>query len=272
MKTILVATDFSPVAANAADYAADMAMAINADILLLHVHEIPVVYTEPPIAMNEADMTRGAERAMIRLEAELVVKTNNKLKINIEIRVGKFFPELETICERIKPYAVVMGSQGSTAAERLILGGHAVFAMKHLMWPLITVPPSVKFSSVKKIGLACDFDEVVETIPVDEIRTLVNDFHAELHILNTSKQKMYSPELVYESGVLRNMLKDIETGYHFIAYDDTDEGIIDFAEKNQIDLLVVLPKHHSLIDTIKYRSHTKQFVLHSHVPVMSLHQ
>ena len=272
MKTILVATDFSPAAANAADYAADMAMAIDADILLLHIYETPVVYMEVPIAMNEADMTQSAERAMIRLEAELVVRTNGEPNINTEIRIGNFFAELETVCERIKPYAVVIGSQGTTAAERLLFGGHAVYAMKHLIWPLITVPPTVKFSSVKKIGLACDFDEVAETIPVDEIKTLVNDFHAELHILNTGKQKVYSPELVFESGVLRNMLKDIKTDYHFIASDDTDEGIIDFAEQNQIDLLLVLPKRHGLIDAIKHKSHTKQLVLHSHVPLLSLHQ
>ena len=44
MKTILVATDFSSVALNATNYAADMALAINADILLLHVYQIPVSY------------------------------------------------------------------------------------------------------------------------------------------------------------------------------------------------------------------------------------
>ena len=42
MKTIIVATDFSTAALNAAEYAADMALAIQADILLLHISEIPI--------------------------------------------------------------------------------------------------------------------------------------------------------------------------------------------------------------------------------------
>jgi nucleotide-binding universal stress UspA family protein len=50
-----------------------------------------------------------------------------------------------------------------------------------------------------------------------------------------------------------------------------DKGIIDFAEGNELDMLIVLPKRHGLIDSLMHRSHTKQLVLHSHVPVMALH-
>jgi nucleotide-binding universal stress UspA family protein len=187
------------------------------------------------------------------------------------VRMGLFFEELKTVCERINPYAVVMGSQGTTAAERLFFGSHTVHAMKHLVWPLLTIPPQVRFSSIKKIGLACDFNKVVDTTPVDEIKTLVNDFHAELHVLNTGKKEVFKPELVFESGLLQEMLVALKPEYHFIATDNTDEGIMNFAEKNHIDLLVVLPKRHGLLEKLLLKSHSKQLVLHSHVPVMALH-
>lgn len=271
MKTILVATDFSSTALNAAEYAADMAMAINADVLLLHVYQLPVSYSEIPVALNLNDIEKNAEKGMTEVKEHLARKTNGKLTITTEARMGDFFQELKTVCESTKPYTVVMGSQGTTASERLFLGGHAVYTMKHLVWPLITVPPVVKFSSVKKIGLACDFDKVVETTPVDEIKMLVNDFHAELHILNTGKKEVFKPELVFESGLMQEMLAELKPNYHFITTENTDEGILNFAEKNHIDLLVVLPKRHGLLDKLIHKSHTKQLVLHSHVPVMALH-
>ena len=140
------------------------------------------------------------------------------------------------------------------------------------MWPLITVSPEAKFSSIKNIGLACDFNKVIDTIPADEIKKLVEDFHAKLHILNTGRQKTYNPEIVFESGMLRELLKDVQAEYHFIPGDDKDQAIIDFAEKNHIDLLVVLPKRHGLFDKLVHKSHSKQLVLHSHVPVMALHK
>ncbi len=272
MKTILVATDFSITALNAVKYAADMSVAINADLVLLHVYQVPVSYSEVPIVMDQDDIRQIAEKDLNELKNTLLEEKAGKLNIRTEIRIGSFFPQLKAVCEMIKPYAVVIGSQGKTAAERFFLGGHAVYAMRHLMWPLITVPLGVAFSTLKKIGLACDFNDVVEATPIDEIILLVNDFKAELHLLNTGKQEVFDPGLVYQSGLLRELLEDLKPQYHFINNENIDEGLIDFAEKNQLDLLIILPKRHGLMDKLIHKSHTKQLVLHSHVPVMALHQ
>lgn len=272
MKTILVATDFSPAATNAANYAAEMALAINADILLLHVYQIPVGYLEVPIAVSLEDLRMGAEKQINDLKEQLSKKTNNKLHIATEVRMASFFKELKNVCENVTPYTVVMGSQGTTAAEHLFFGSNTVHAMKHLAWPVITIPSGVVFSSIKKIGLACDFEKVVDTIPVDEIKMLIHDFKAELHILNTGSKKEFKSELISESGLLQEMLGVLKPDYHFITNENTDLGIIDFAEKNHIDLLIVFPKRHSLLDKIMHKSHTKQLVLHTYVPVMALHQ
>jgi nucleotide-binding universal stress UspA family protein len=153
----------------------------------------------------------------------------------------------------------------------LFLGGHAVHAMKNLSWPLITVPAGASFSAVKKIGLACDFHEVIDTTPVEEIKMLSRDFNASVHVLNTGKKNAYDPEIVFQSGMLQEILAPLKPEYHLINDENTDAGIMDFAEKNNIDLLIVLPKRHSLMDQLIHKSHTKQFVLHSHVPVMALH-
>ena len=271
MKTILVATDFSAVALNATNYAVAMASTIQADILLLHVYNLPVNYNEIPVATNVEMLQQDAENEMNRLKDQLIQKSGGKINVTTEVRMGLFFPELKTVCERIKPYAVITGSQGTTAAERVLLGSHAVQAMKHLEWPLITVPPGFIFSSIKKIGFACDFENVVDTVPVDEIKKLVNDFNASLHILNTGKQKEFKPGMVFESGLVQEMLGNLKPEYHFITSDNTDEAILDFAEKNKIDLLIVLPKRHGLLEKLVHKSHTKRFVLHSHVPVMALH-
>jgi nucleotide-binding universal stress UspA family protein len=271
MKTIIVATDFSAAAKNAAYYASEMALFLNASIHLLHVYEIPVVYLEVPLAMTEDEMTESSRKALDELKLELIAKTNNTIAIESEIIVGRFYAELESACERIKPYVVVIGSQGTTAAERLFFGGHAVFAIKNLQWPLITIPVGTKFSSIKKIGLACDLDNIADAVPVDEIETLVDDFNAELHILNIGKQKVYSPDVAFEAVVLKGRLAYAKPSYHFLENDDTDEGIIQFSEKNNIDLLIVMPKRHSLMAKLIHRSHAGQLVLHSHVPVMALH-
>lgn len=272
MKTILVTTDFSPAAYNAVNYAADMALSINADLLLLHVVLTPVSYSDIPIVLNLEDIMRSAENDIQNLKEELELKTNGKINISAEVGMGGFFTELGQVCERINPYAVVMGSQGKTAAEHLMFGEHAAHSTSHLSWPVITVPPKARFSTIKKIALASDLTEVIETTPVDEIKMLVNDFNAELHILNTGKKEVFDANIVFESGLMQEMTMALKPQFHFINNANTDEGIMNFAEKNNIDLLIVLPKRHSLLDKLIHKSHTRQLVLHCHVPVLALHQ
>jgi nucleotide-binding universal stress UspA family protein len=272
MKTILVTTDFSPAAGNAVNYAADMALSINAKLLLLNVVQTPIGYSDLPIVISLEDMMRSSEKDILDLKAEVKGRTNDKIIIETEVGMGGFFEELKNVCERVKPYAVVMGSQGKTATEHLMFGAHTVHTVKHLTWPVITVPPGAKFATVKKIGFASDLTEVVETTPIEEIKMLVHDFNAELYILNTGKKEVFDADIVFESGLMQEMTMALNPKFHFINNEDTDKGIIDFVDKNQIDLLIVLPKRHNLIESLFHKSHSKNLVLHSHVPVMALHQ
>src|SRR6186997_2707506 len=102
MKTIIVATDFSPAALNAANYAADMALAIKADILLLHVYQIPEIYLEVPVAFSEEEMIYDAEKELMDLKKVLAARTAGKLHIGTKVLPGVFFPELKTVCEQMK--------------------------------------------------------------------------------------------------------------------------------------------------------------------------
>lgn len=272
MKTLLVATDFSAVATNAAHYAVDMAKATGAEVCLFHTYQVPVSYSEVPVAFNLEELAKDAEKQVKQSLQQLNAYANGEVKVFTEIRMGDFFQELKDFCQKLKPYAVVMGTQGSTASERFFFGSHTIYTMRHLVLPIIAVPPTARFSSVKKIGLACDLEEVVKTLPETEIKRLVRDFNAELHVLNTGRSKEFRPETVFESGLLQEMIGSLNPQYHFITNDDTDEGIIEFVDNNHIDLLIVLPKRHQLIEKLTRRSHTKGLVLHSHVPVMALHQ
>lgn len=272
MKKIIAATDFSTDAENAVNYAADMALSINAGLVLLNVCQLPLSFGDVPVAVYIDDLIKEAEEDIANLKEAVSKRTDGRLSIETVVKTGLFYDELEDVCEESMPYAVVTGSQGKTATQRLFFGSHAVYAMQHLKWPMIAVPLNAKYSLVKNIGFACDFDGVIETTPVDEIKMLVKDFNAKLHILNTGKEDVFDPEVVFQSGMLQEMLAVLNPKYHFITNENVEDGILHFADKNNIDLLIVLPKKRSLMDKLVHRSHTKQLVLHSHVPVMALHE
>lgn len=270
MKTIIVATDFSSSALNAAKYAVEMAQLINADILLFNVYEVIPNYGEIIIDLNVEDLKRLSEVDMVTFKNELIKVTNSQINITTEVRLGLFIDEINSICERINPYTLIIGSQGKTRAERIIFGGHTGIVLKNFKWPLITVPITANFRSIKNIGIAYDFENEIHEDLIAEIKLLANDFSADIHILNAAKEDEFEGNFVLLSTRLQKMLAPNVVNFHFVAGEHINENIIDYVEKSNIDLLIVMPKHRNLWEKLVGRSHTKQMVLHSLIPVLSL--
>lgn len=111
MKTLLVATDLSIVAANAVKYAADLAVSMNAQLHILHVYQVPIFYFEVGVMVTEDDLKQDVTSEMTRIKEELTVKTEGKLQIDLEIRKGDFLHELQLVCDKVKPFTVIIGSR-----------------------------------------------------------------------------------------------------------------------------------------------------------------
>ena len=274
MKTIIVPTDFSPIATNAMNFAADMAVNINASLMLLHVYQVPVSMTDVPVVLVSADeLRKDSELKLNEIKESLAHITSGKIKIYSEARMGDVVDELEDICKHIEPFAVVMGTRGTSGVERILFGSTTLTAIRHLKWPVIVVPPGKEYGTgIKKIGFACDFTKVIESTPVHFIKNMVKEFGAELHVLNVDyENKHFTPNTPEESLMLQTLLEDLDPKYHFINHKDIEEGINEFAEKNNFDLLITIPKKHSLLDSLFKHSSTKELVRQSHVPVMCVH-
>ncbi len=275
MKTIIVPTDFSPFATNAMNFAADMALNINASILLLHVYQVPVSMTDVPVVLaSTEELKKSSAEKLDGLKQNLAHITSGKIKIYTEARMGDVVDELEEACKQIQPFAVVMGTRGASGVERVLFGSTTLTTIRHLTWPVIVVPDGKEYGSgIRKIGFACDFEKIVETTPVQFIKNMVKEFGAELHILNVDYQsKHFKPETPEESMMLHTLLEDLDPNYHFINHRDIEDGINEFVEKNNIDLLITIPKKHGLLDSLFKPSSTKQLVTQSHVPVMCVHE
>ena len=275
MKTIIVPTDFSPIATNAMNFAADMAVNINASLMLLHIYQVPVSMTDVPVVLVSAEELRKSSEAKLQeLKDALTHITSQKIKIYAEARMGDVLDELEDVCKHIQPFAVIMGTRGTSGVERVLFGSTTLTAIRHLTCPVIVVPPGKEYGTgIKKIGFACDLNKVVETTPIQFIRNMVKEFRAELHVLNVDyESRHFKPETPEESMMLHTLLQDLDPDYHFINHVDIEDGINEFVEENNIDLLITIPKKHNLLDSLFKHSSTKKLVSGSHVPVMCVHE
>ena len=275
MKTIIVTPDFSPTATNAMNYAADMALQLNASLLLFHVYQMPVMLTDAQIIMLSVDELRdSAEQQMKETKEKLAHITSGRLKIYTETVMGHVTDELKILCEKISPFAIVAGTKGLSAVERTLFGSNTLSFIKHLSWPVICVPQGKEYGKgIQKAGLACDFREVVDTIPLKTIENFISTTGAALHVLNVDyNNKRFSPDTPEQSLLLHTALEKLNPQYHFIEHEDIEDGINEFAEKNNLDLIITVPRKHKLLESLFKPSSTRQLVFQSHIPVMCVHE
>jgi nucleotide-binding universal stress UspA family protein len=276
MKTIIVPTDFSPAAINAMHYALRMAEVINAGVMLLHVYQVPVSYNNSDIPLPLMDISELEKINEERLQElrELAERTSpGALQISAQVKLGDLADELESMCADIQPFAVVMGTKGSGFVERLLVGSATLSVIRRLTWPVLVVPPGTVFKGIQKIGFACDLKKVVKTTPAHYVKEWVKTFGASMSILNVDdKKNAATGNTEAQSALLHTMLEEIHPEYFFIDNPDVEKGIHEFAENNNLDLLIVIPRKHRLLDSLFQKSHTKELAFHSHIPILAIHE
>jgi nucleotide-binding universal stress UspA family protein len=279
MKTLVVPTDFSSVSVNALNYAVDMAQAINAGIVLLHVYNVPVAFTDGPVSpvtvVSVEEVKRTAEERLEEIKKNLITVTSGQIEILTEARLGDTIDELEQLCKSVEPLAIVMGSHGTTGIERIIMGSTTQAAVRQLKCPVIVIPPGTTYHGIKRIGLACDFDNIVQSTPVEYIKNIVREFGADLYVLNVKDKKDEESDVTestMETAYLDAVLEEIRPAYVQLTGKDVVEGINGFAEQNNLDLVMVIPKKHRFIDTLFHKSQSRELITHSHIPIVSIHE
>ena len=158
-----------------------------------------------------------------------------------------------------------------SGAGRFFLGSNSLSVINRITIPVYVIPPGVRFKPFKKIGLATDMRDVVDSTHVTPIRELINFFNAELHVLNVDHERSrFRPETPQESLNLDVLLSGLNPVYDFIESKDVNEGINEFAEKNNLDAVITLPKKHGLLQGLFQKSTTRELIHHTNVPLICI--
>jgi nucleotide-binding universal stress UspA family protein len=272
MKTILVPTDFSDASKKALEYAAALAKAIQAKLILYHAYHIPVPTTEMPVMIispEELEKSNTERLESFRLD---VLKQDNVPVENL-ISPGFAVDEICEIAVEKNVDLIVMGISSSSSLGHVLLGSVTTGVLQDTHKPLLIVPDNTTFSMPRKIAFACDYHNALGAGPVLELKRFVKLFNAELFVIHVAipDEKIVANEAI--SGIrLENELDGIPHTLHFPSNPDIVNGLNEFQESHQIDLLVMVPKRHSLLSRIFHRSNTKRMAFHTHVPILALHE
>lgn len=276
MNTILVPTDFSVAAKNAAMYAINFGKQVSAKkIILYNAYQMPVV-TDANMAMVDAvDISALEEASTKNLEIfkQSLVADAQNIELETLSEYGTVSLDINDVCEETGADVVVMGVTGVGKVAESLIGSFAIDVARKSTAPVIIVPPDAGFSEIKEIMLACDFSKVVETTPVAPIKLILDETKAKLFVVNIDhNNKHFTPDTPFESLMLDTLLQGYNPEYHFIDEEDFVAATNRFALEKQVDIIITIPKKMGWFDALFHKSHTKALAFHSHVPLMVVHE
>jgi nucleotide-binding universal stress UspA family protein len=276
MNKILVPTDFSPTARNAAMYAINFARQVKCKkILFYNAYQAPIV-TDANMAIVDAvdieEMKKSSEDNLDTFKQTLKAFCEKDMELETLSEYGALTMDINDVCANNNIDLIVMGVTGIGKIAESLIGSFAIDVSRKSTVPVIIVPPDAGYSDIKEIMLACDFSQVVKTTPVDAIKKILDKTNAKLFVVNIDhKQKHFTADTPFESLMLDTLLQGYEPEYHFIDDADFVQAINTFALEKEVDLIITIPKKMGWFDALFHKSHTKALAFHSHVPLMVVH-
>jgi nucleotide-binding universal stress UspA family protein len=261
MKDIIVPVDFSETSLNAARYAADMfGGKTDAHIILYNM-------------FKDEDDASTASSYLDSLKAEMEQKGIPNIENVIE-RGDDLIDSLGRLAYQKTAELIVMGISEKDEWRQIFSGSNTLKMAEQNVCPVMIIPPSAKYTGIKNIALASDFKDVDATTPVLAIKTVLEIFDASLHIVNVDNEHYVAltEEYLAERTKMQTMFSDYNPEFYFIGMNDFYEAIEQFSKDRNIDLVIIIPKNHSFINSLFSSSHTKKLAFNSNVPVLAAHQ
>lgn len=278
MKTILVPTDFSETARNAAAYAMQLAASLKSEkIVFYNAYQAPPVMTENILpTMPFVDIETMKEISETGMSA-FVEKMKNECPPSIELVHKTGFSillnDINEICKEEDADLIVMGITGTSKIEEVLIGSTALSVMKNTKVPLIVVPAEAKFQDIKNVMFACDYKDVLDTTPMVAIKGILDVTKAALFVVNVSENEGdITEEQNEQQKILQGLLHEYHPTFKYEYNEHFIDGINDFVDANGINLIITIPRKHNFFEGLFTQRHTKKLAFHSHVPLMYIHK
>jgi nucleotide-binding universal stress UspA family protein len=275
MQTILVLTDFSNVALQAAHYAIHLASQLHSKrILLFNAYqslepmanvpvtpELPVVQANPEELYKESTTQLENLRRMLEPSAAgITIDTMSEDDI-LEEAVKKLISK-----EQVD--LVVAGLSDKSNLEKFLVGSHSIRIMENCAYPLVIVPQNARITALEKVMLAVDFEVLRSGKALPGLLKVLNNLQAELFVVNVAKDEGYSPDTQQDIKHLHQLLDKYQASFHYVQDSNVIHGINEFAAQNNISLIIAVHEKKGILATLFQKSVSKQLAWNSDVPLL----
>lgn len=274
MKKILMPTDFSTNSINALQYAVSLFRDEECTFYLLNTFT-PVLYdteyilystTQPGLEEIYRD---NSEKGLQKVKRRITSKGKNP-KHKFEL-ISAFNLLIEEIKDQVKEKdidLVVMGTQGATGAQEVLMGTNTVQAIKKVRCPLLAIPAEYEFTTPDNILFPTDYELDYSSEKLQLLKDIINSYHSKLFIFHVLDKKELSPEKEKNKKMLATQMDKVKHQFYSVEKKALTEAIYDFQNEHPIDMLVMINNKHSFFENLLFRPVINKIGFHIKVPFL----
>lgn len=185
MKRILIPTDFSPCAKNALTVGVELAAALKAEVLLLHVIYSPSGLEKFPEKISDYPELKN----MVTRSRQHLKRDQDAFKhvpIETQLDIGTPFQVILSTAKKWKADLIILGSHGTAEKNHPFVGSNAQKVLRGADCPVLSVQKDHTLKNLKKITFASNFEEGCDkaAIKIMELARLLKA-QVELLYINT---------------------------------------------------------------------------------------
>jgi len=280
MKKIIVLTDFSSTARNAANAALNIATLLNCDLLLINSFFLPfAIFTAEAEGRSMVDtaLIASASEDSLKKEARRLRRMINSKTELTQKPIINYLSTIESINQTIKELNETL------QVSMLVMGVHRtslpiIFSaidieplLKQLKYPLLIIPKSYRNSPIKNFVFATDLGN--DDIPVlRQIQEYSKKLKFDIHVCHVTKP-VFIPDFIEEDKQAKFINRLAFLGHNNITFTDLKgknvaKTLNEFNRTIGADTLGIIYNPHSFAYKLLIGSHTSQLVKHQRLPLI----
>lgn len=274
INNILVPIDFSNCSKNALKRAIIIARQANAKIHMVnavHIHAPHAIHSSAAILDSLiADYESQVRQSFEELEKEII-----ELK-DVPHESDRFVTYLtdaihaELASKDID--LIVMGTREHHDSLDQWVGTNATDIINSTNVPVIVVPENYVKIGINRIAFAMDLHKITDLGGLNVLRKLATMYDAEVFAFHVETPP-FEISSVEEKRIhiLQEKLEGVSYSFRTCEADDVSEGIKDFVNKHEIDMLAMIPRKHGFFQRLFSKSITKNVAIDTGVPLLAFH-
>lgn len=254
MKVILVPTDFSLCATNAANQAIAIAQKTKASIIFFHSINSSVDWvnlkSSVPTQKNNSyttqleqfpEIKKQINNAQEKLETLKQSAKKRNISASIEIAFNKVHSDIISYATKKKIDLIVMGTTGAGGIKGVLIGSNTAKIIRLSEIPILTVGINNKTENITSLTYVSDFEEENLNKNILVVKDFAQNIKTKINLLYINTPTFFE-STKYTTQKLNNIILKYKLDKNcFTIYNDftVEEGVCNFINKNTNSIIAI---------------------------------